>query len=166
MPSIFQNKRVLLLIGGFVIIIAAILVFARGGGSPAVPSSPAAPFLSAAPATPVSAALGQDLLSALALLKTIRIDTKFFADPAFQSLSDWGKQIPSQPVGRRNPFAPLGVPAAPAASAASKPSAPASGQAGTGAPPPVAPPASAQTPPTASPSDADVWDFSNIDFTF
>lgn len=171
MPSIFQNKRVLILIGGFVLVAVLLLVFAAGGSEPGVSEGPVSPYLSVAPAPPAggpsSAALGEDLLTALALLKTISLDTSVFTDPVFLSLSDWGKAIPPQPAGRRNPFAPLGagVPTGKSASASSVPA--------TSAPPPASPPASqtagvgAATPPVSAPpleADESVWDFSDIDF--
>lgn len=50
--------------------------------------------------------VSQQLLVTLSNLHTIRLDGSIFADPAFQSLTDFGVVIPSQPAGRRNPFLP------------------------------------------------------------
>lgn len=109
MPPVLKNKKVLMLIAGFAIVAGALLIFG-GSASPAAPSSPAAPYLSVAPSPEANAdaALGGDLLAALALLRTIQLDTSVFTDPIFKNLSDWGKKIAPQPAGRRNPFAPLG----------------------------------------------------------
>lgn len=162
MPTVLQNKKVLALIAAFALVAFSVLVFGGGGERAAVSSSPAAPYLSVAPAASADAVVGQDLLAALALLKTIQLDTSIFTDPIFKSLSDWGKAIPKQPVGRRNPFAPFGAkPSSPAAKPASTPvSAPVSA-------PKTQPPAPAQaTPPASGSSDADVWDFSDIEFDF
>lgn len=149
MPAVLQNKRVLALIAAFALVVFSLLVFGGGGGRDTVSSSPAAPYLSVAPAASADAVVGQDLLAALALLKTIQLDTSIFTDPIFKSLSDWGKKIPPQPVGRRNPFAPLGAkPSTPAA----KPAAPAAKLAATSSAP--------------SSGDVDVWDFSEIEFDF
>jgi hypothetical protein len=52
-------------------------------------------------------ALSQDLLVTLQNLHTIKLDNSIFSDPAFKSLTDFGVTIPSEEVGRRNPFAPL-----------------------------------------------------------
>lgn len=52
-------------------------------------------------------AVGRDLLVILAKLKTTRLDTALFSDPVFLSLRDFGVAIASQPIGRRNPFAPF-----------------------------------------------------------
>lgn len=160
MPAVLQNKRVLALIAAFALIVFSLLMFGGGGGRTAVSSSPAAPYLSVAPAASADAVVGQDLLAALALLKTIQLDTSIFSDPLFKSLSDWGKKIPPQPVGRRNPFAPFGAkPSSPAAKPASTPVSTSVSTSKTQPPAPTPPPASGS-------SDADVWDFSDIEFDF
>lgn len=51
--------------------------------------------------------VSRDLLVTLSSLNVIRLDETLFKDPVFISLSDFGVIIPLQPVGRRNPFAPL-----------------------------------------------------------
>jgi hypothetical protein len=57
----------------------------------------------------------QDLVALLFKLKEIRLDNALFADPLFQSLKDFGKDLVVEPVGRRNPFAPFeGAPIKPA----------------------------------------------------
>lgn len=101
-------------------------------------------------ASPLDATLGRELLATLARLRATTIDTGIFDDPVFASLTDFGVAIASQPIGRRNPFAPF---EAPQKSAVKKPAAkaPASlgGRAGGGAagaaaskpPPPPPPPA-------------------------
>ncbi len=54
----------------------------------------------------------QDLVALLFELKSIRLDPTFFSDPLFQSLTDYGKDLVAEPIGRVNPFAPLeGAPA-------------------------------------------------------
>lgn len=60
-------------------------------------------------ASPLEATLGRTLLSTLVRLKSTTIDMSVFSDPVFTSLHDFGVIIASQPVGRRNPFAPLGA---------------------------------------------------------
>ena len=166
MPAVLKNKKVLMLIAGFAIIAAALLIFG-GSASPSSSSSPAAPYLSVAPSADANAdvALGGDLLAALALLRTIQLDTSVFANPIFKSLSDWGKKIAPQPAWRRNPFAPLGggAPAKSSGNAAqttptpSAPTAPTTPPA-SAAQQPAVPPASASSP------DVEVWDFSDIEF--
>lgn len=51
----------------------------------------------------------QDLIALLLELRSIRLDNEIFADPLFQSLTDFSKELVSEPVGRPNPFAPFGV---------------------------------------------------------
>ncbi len=46
-------------------------------------------------------------LNILASLRIITLDNSIFSDPAFISLIDFGVVIPEEPVGRRNPFAPV-----------------------------------------------------------
>lgn len=66
---------------------------------------------SSAPATltasDADATLSQHLLDTLQNLHTIKLDNAIFAEPTFQSLTDFGVIIPLEAVGRRNPFVPL-----------------------------------------------------------
>lgn len=59
-------------------------------------------------ATPETTAVSRELLSTLSDLKRLKLDNSLFTDPAFLSLVDFRVDIPLQPVGRDNPFAPLG----------------------------------------------------------
>ncbi len=52
--------------------------------------------------------IDQDLINLLLTLNAIKLDDSIFSDPAFQSLQDFGKDLVPEPVGRPNPFAPLG----------------------------------------------------------
>ncbi len=74
-------------------------------------------FLSSAPTSaPLSTTAGSEspvtrtLLVTLSNLHTIKLNGAIFADPVFVSLTDFGVVIPTQSVGRRNPFAPLSSP--------------------------------------------------------
>ena len=82
-----------------VLLLGGLYVYVSFFSSPA--SSPALT------ASDSSAALSQSLLATLQSLHTIKLDNSIFSEPSFQSLTDFGVVIPSQPVGRRNPFAPL-----------------------------------------------------------
>ncbi len=55
------------------------------------------------------------LLIALLQLRNLKLDDSIFTDPTFTSLQNFHQEIPLQPVGRSNPFLPLGgvQPAAP-----------------------------------------------------
>lgn len=54
------------------------------------------------------AAVEQELISLLLQLRSIKLDTALFSNTRFQSLEDFGQEIVDEPVGRTNPFAPLG----------------------------------------------------------
>ena len=60
----------------------------------------------------------QKLLSTLGSLNIIKLDTSVFQNPVFLSLTDFGVTITPQIPGRRNPFLPIGVNAAPGSGAA------------------------------------------------
>ena len=51
----------------------------------------------------------QRLLEMLVLLKSIQINTQFFDQPIFKVLVDFSTELEEEPVGRTNPFAPIGT---------------------------------------------------------
>lgn len=61
---------------------------------------------SGATSTPTSR-VSRELLLTLGDLRSITLDNSLFTDAAFTSLVDFRVDIPLQPVGRTNPFAPL-----------------------------------------------------------
>ncbi|MES2134893.1 MAG: hypothetical protein V4449_01465 [Patescibacteria group bacterium] len=67
-----------------------------------------APALSAEIA-PENVSVDQDLISLLLELKSIKLNDAIFADSAFKSLQDFSQELVPEPVGRNNPFAPLGA---------------------------------------------------------
>lgn len=58
-----------------------------------------------------TATVDNDLISLLLELRSINLDDAIFNDVAFQSLVDFSQELVPEPVGRVNPFAPLGAPA-------------------------------------------------------
>ncbi len=50
----------------------------------------------------------QDFLRALQQLRGLQLDNTLFTDPRFQSFIDYRQAIVPEPVGRPNPFAPIG----------------------------------------------------------
>ena len=50
----------------------------------------------------------QDLVATLLALRAVKLDGSIFSDPGFQNLKDFSTQIIPEPIGRPNPFAPLG----------------------------------------------------------
>lgn len=53
--------------------------------------------------------VGQEIISLLGELESIKLDVTIFEKESFRSLIDFGQTINSEPVGRGNPFAPIGV---------------------------------------------------------
>ncbi len=60
--------------------------------------------------------IGKQLLSTLDNIKGITLDKDFVESPLFLSLQDFSIPISPQPVGRTNPFAPVGGSVAPVSS--------------------------------------------------
>lgn len=52
-------------------------------------------------------AAGMRVLSLLNQIRSLKIDTSIFKDPAYLTLRDYSVAIPQENVGRPNPFAPL-----------------------------------------------------------
>ncbi|MBP9763187.1 MAG: hypothetical protein KBD10_00375 [Candidatus Pacebacteria bacterium] len=52
--------------------------------------------------------VGDEIISALNKIETLKLDKGIFTDPVFQSLVDRSVPIPAEPVGKSNPFAPIG----------------------------------------------------------
>ena len=65
---------------------------------------------SAAPltASPATTPVEEQLIALLLELKSIKLDAAIFANASFQSLSDFSQTLVPEPVGRTNPFAPIG----------------------------------------------------------
>jgi uncharacterized protein YpmB len=53
-------------------------------------------------------AIGADIVKTYADLQSVTLDEKLFSNPAYTNLTDFGVEIPSQAVGRVNPFDLLG----------------------------------------------------------
>ena len=86
---------------GMLIIAGYYLFWGGGGGSSLLSSSPAPSDES------------QQLLTTLGDLHSVTLDNGIFKNQLFMSLTDFGTVIPTQPVGRHNPFAPVGSAPAP-----------------------------------------------------
>lgn len=101
MKNLFANKILLLVVG-------VIVAFGLWYGL----SSPSSDTTSLLDTTTDSAATdpaSQEVLETLLALRAISLDGTVFQNPAFQSLQDFSTEIMPEPVGRPNPFAPLGV---------------------------------------------------------
>lgn len=53
--------------------------------------------------------VGRELLALLVSLQSISLDGDIFERSDFRSLRDFSVEIPQESLGRRNPFAPIGV---------------------------------------------------------
>lgn len=85
-----------------VLLIAGYFLFGgSSGGSSLLSSSPAPSNES------------QQLLATLGDLHSVSLDNTIFKNQIFMSLMDFGTVIPTQPVGRHNPFAAAGATPAP-----------------------------------------------------
>ncbi|MCI0542755.1 hypothetical protein L0Y69_03340 [bacterium] len=58
--------------------------------------------------TGVTAEEGKAILALLNDLRSLQLDETFFSDPIFVSLEDWSVVLTPEPIGRPNPFAPIG----------------------------------------------------------
>jgi hypothetical protein len=53
--------------------------------------------------------LGDEITSAIGQINSLKLDRAIFDDPILKRLIDHSKPILPEPVGRKNPFAPIGV---------------------------------------------------------
>jgi len=90
-------------------IIAIVIVLTLAGGawyillpSSAVPAVLTTTLSASAPAG------AQDLVNSLLALRAVSLDGTILTNPSFQALRDFSTPITPEPVGRPNPFAPLG----------------------------------------------------------
>lgn len=100
MKNLFANKMLLLVVG---VIVAFGLWY--GLSSPSSDTS----LLDTTTDTAATDPASQEVLETLLALRAISLDGTIFQNPAFQSLQDFSTEIVPEPVGRQNPFAPLGV---------------------------------------------------------
>ena len=142
------DKKVVMGFGIVLVLALGFMFFSMGNKSGPVSAS-TSPISAISGAAPIEASLGQDLLVALAKLDSTKLDTSIFSDPVFSSLKDFGVEIASQPVGRRNPFALFGGVSRP-----STPTSPASKTPAKGSGNSVKLPATGKTPPAASTTPA------------
>lgn len=63
---------------------------------------------------------GRDLIIILRRLESINLDGSVFESAAFKSLTDFSLPLVKEPIGRDNPFAPVGIEGVEAASTSAK----------------------------------------------
>lgn len=116
MMNLLRNKKLVLGIIIAVAIFGIYELFFSGPSAPAPISPSAGPqgapvlgggLVSEISVSPADEKVGRDLLLMLAELKSTTLDQTFFSDPGFIALKDFSVTIASQPVGKKNPFAPF-----------------------------------------------------------
>lgn len=53
--------------------------------------------------------VGNEIIAALNQIESLRLSRDIFEDPVYRSLIDRSEPIPEEPVGKTNPFAPIGA---------------------------------------------------------
>jgi hypothetical protein len=100
MENLIKNKKLLAIAAAILVLIIGVFFLVNNN------SSPDTSALISTPIDPVETILGRELLAGLQKMKSIKLDLTIFGDPVFSSLKDFSHEIPKQPIGRRNPFAP------------------------------------------------------------
>ncbi len=102
MHWITQHK---LLFVGVVVVIAGMVWYGLSQSAEPVPT-----ITTITPVgEPGSGNAEQELVATLLTLRAVQLTGAIFKDPAFMNLRDFGTTIIAEPIGRPNPFAPLGV---------------------------------------------------------
>jgi hypothetical protein len=94
----FNLKTLMLLLGG--VAVAGVVWYSFLGGNAEVP------LLQTEDLT--AAGVQSEVVTTLLQLRAVSLSGTIFSDPTFSSLQDFGSAIVPEPVGRANPFAPLG----------------------------------------------------------
>lgn len=93
----------------FILALLGWLYFYISGSDKSVGSSGNLLMQQSATNTAAIGASEQEILSLLRRLKSISLQTELFESNAFRSLEDFGVTLEPQPIGRSNPFAPIGI---------------------------------------------------------
>jgi len=99
LDMIKHNK---LVVAAIVVVLVGVACYALSGHTSSSSSA-----LTTEDATGTQSAQEREALDILLQLRSIQLNGTIFSDAAFQSLKDFRTEIVSEPVGRRNPFAPL-----------------------------------------------------------
>jgi len=103
MKEILKYKKALLII---TVIIVAFVVYSYLFKKDASPQL-IAPDSTSLQTSQFSA--GREILALLSDLKSLQLNNDIFSNKAFRSLEDFSLPISSEPKGRNNPFAPIGI---------------------------------------------------------
>jgi len=105
MTWIAHNKLLFL---GIVVLIVGGIWFGLSSSSAPV-TEPLTAVSPTSTGSPTQDSADQQLVASLLALKSVTLSGTIFQDPAFLALKDFSTTIVAEPVGRANPFAPLGV---------------------------------------------------------
>jgi hypothetical protein len=89
-----------------IIAVAAILILFAGYSFFVKKDEPSV-TLSTEPVQGAEGNVGREFLAVLLDLKSVELDEAIFETESFKQLEDWSSILSPEPVGRRNPFAPL-----------------------------------------------------------
>lgn len=53
--------------------------------------------------------VGNEIITALNQIESLQLSREIFEDPVYRSLIDRSEPIPEEPIGKMNPFAPIGA---------------------------------------------------------
>ncbi len=101
----FQKYKKIIIIIALLIIAPIIYSFFNKS----TPSSDDALLVSSNPNTAArqSQSVGNEIISALNQIQTLNLSNDIFEDSVFRSLVDRSESLPSEPVGKNNPFSPI-----------------------------------------------------------
>jgi quinol-cytochrome oxidoreductase complex cytochrome b subunit len=97
----FLKSNGILLGAAALAVVGAVVYFGFFGGASGSGSLLTSPDEGSSP-------VSNELLQRLSSLHTIKLDNTIFTNPVYISLISFRVVIPPQPIGRSNPFAPIG----------------------------------------------------------
>lgn len=103
MKGIFQNKKILAIIAIIIIVFIAYNYFFKKDNNTQLITS----NLDVLQTNKLNA--GKEIVALLSDLKSLQLNDDIFKNKEFRSLEDFSLPIASEPKGRNNPFAPIGV---------------------------------------------------------
>ncbi len=97
-----KNIQAIVIIITLVLFVGGAYLYFSGSGAPITSD-----LTAVAPDASGQQVLSKQLLSALSSLSSLKLNTDFFKDKAFNSLVDYSEAIKEDPLGRDNPFLPV-----------------------------------------------------------
>src|SRR3990170_4555866 len=100
-------KNIIIFAVIFILLVVVYVVFLRPKPAPSLVGTAGTPVTASAP---TSSQVGQEFLSLLLNIRSIKLDDAIFSNPAFGLLQDYTIiLVPEGNEGRLNPFAPIGI---------------------------------------------------------